>query len=92
MLTPLDDAMVGMMCKEGIFYVRYMDDLVILAKTRHVFRRAIKYVHRVKRSLQLRLHEKKRFIGKVSECFAFLGYMVKPGRRLHPSAESIRRF
>ena len=91
MLTPLDDAMVRMMHKEGIFYVRYMDDFVILAKTRHVFRRAIKCVHQVIRYLQLRLHEKKRFIGKVSEGFDFLGYTVKPGRRLRPSAENIRR-
>ena len=42
------------------------------------------------RDLQLRLHEKKRFIGKVSDGFDFLGYTVKPGRLLRPSAESIR--
>ena len=64
---------------------------MILAKKRHPFRRAIKRVHEVMRDLQLRLHENKRFIGKVSDGFDFLGYQVTPGRRLRPSAESIRR-
>ena len=91
MLTPLDDAMTELMRKEGIVYIRFMDDFIILAKTRHPFRRAIKRVHEVMRDLQLQLHEKKRFIGKVSDGFDFLGYTVKPGRRLRPSAESIRR-
>ena len=91
MLTPLDNAMAAMMRKESIFYIRYMDDLVVLAKTRHSFRRTIKRIHEIMHSLQLQLHKKKRFIGKVSAGFDFLGYIVRPGRRLRPSAESLRR-
>ena len=91
MLTPLDEAMQQLMRKTGIYYVRYMDDFLILAPSRRVFRRAIKCVHQVLRDLQLRLHTKKRFIGRVCRGFDFLGYTVTPGRRLRPSAESHRR-
>ena len=48
-------------------------------------------VHQVLRDLQLRLHTKERFLGKVCRGFDFLGYRVQPGRRLRPSAESHRR-
>jgi hypothetical protein len=91
MLTPLDEAMQQLMRKTGIYYVRYMDDFLILAPSRRVFRRAIKCVHQVLRDLQLRLHTEKRFIGRVCRGFDFLGYRVQPGRRLRPSAESHRR-
>ena len=43
--------------RAGIFYVRYMDDFVIMAKTRWAFRRAIAKVHGVMQKLQLRLHK-----------------------------------
>ena len=91
MLTPLDEAMQQLMRETGIYYVRYMDDFLILAPSRRVFRRAIKCVHQVMRHLQLRLHPEKRFIGRVCRGFDFLGYTVTPGRHLRPSAESHRR-
>ena len=75
-----------------IWYIRYMDDFVVLAKTRHQFSKAIKQVHAVMRQLKLTLHkEQKCFIGKTQTGFDFLGYQVCPHQRLHPSVESIRR-
>jgi len=69
-----------------------MDDFVVLAKTRHQFRKAIKKVHAVMRQLKLTLHqEQKCFIGKTETGFDFLGYQVNPRQQLHPSAESIKR-
>ena len=69
-----------------------MDDFVLLAKTRHQFRKAIKQVHAVMRQLKLTLHkEQKCFIGKTETGFDFLGYQVNPRQQLHPSAESIKR-
>ena len=76
----------------GLFYVRYMDDFVIMAQKRHQLRRAIKCVHEVLGRLGLRLHDSKRLIGKLSKGFDFLGYRVVPGHRLRSSAESKRRF
>jgi RNA-directed DNA polymerase len=72
-------------------YVRYMDDFVIMAPTRHKRRRAIKEVHAVMDALGLRRHATKRYIGKLNNGFDFLGYRVVPGRRLRTSAEGRRR-
>jgi hypothetical protein len=69
-----------------------MDDFVLLAKTRHQFRKAIKQVHAVMRQLKLTLHkEQKCFIGKTESGFDFLGYQVCPNQRLHPSAKNTGR-
>ena len=92
MLIPLDEAMNRLFRRYGLFYVRYMDDFVIMAQKRHQLRRAIKCVHEVLQRLGLRLHGSKRLIGKLSKGFDFLGYRVVPGRRLRSSAESKRRF
>ena len=92
MLTPLDASMNRLFRRYGLFYVRYMDDFVIMAQKRHQLRRAIKCVHEVLGLLGLRLHGSKRLIGKLSKGFDFLGYRVVPGRRLRSSAESKRRF
>jgi len=92
MLTPLDKTMEAEIRTGRIWYIRYMDDFVVLAKTRHQFRKAIKQVHAVMRQLKLTLHkEQKCFIGKTESGFDFLGYQVCPRQQLHPSAESIKR-
>ncbi len=65
-LVPLDEAVNGLWRRYGLFYVRYMDDFVIMAPTRHRLRRAIKEVHAVMSDLGLRLHATKRCIGQLS--------------------------
>ena len=92
MLIPLDEAMNRLWRRYGLFYVRYMDDFVIMAPTRHRLRRAIKEVHAAVARLGLCLHATKRCIGKLSNGFDFLGYRVVPRRRLRTSAEGRRRF
>ncbi len=62
------------LAKQPVFYIRYMDDIVILAKTRWKLRRAIASVNRVLQSLHLEKHPDKTFIGPVSKGFDFLGY------------------
>ncbi len=91
-LAPLDHAMVRRQRAGKLScYVRYMDDIVLLARTRWQLRRAIAELHACLRPLHLRLHPKKRFIGKLSRGFDFLGYQLHPGRKLRPSHESQRR-
>ena len=87
MLIPLDEAMNRLWRCYGLFYVRYMDDFVIMVPTRHKLRRAIEEVPAVMGDLGLRLHATKRCIGKLSNGFDFLGYRVVPGHRLRTSAE-----
>jgi len=72
MLTPLDKAMEKEIRTGRLWYIRYMDDFVILAKTRHQFRCAMKQVHGVMRQLKLTLHRKQKcFIGKTETGFDF---------------------
>jgi hypothetical protein len=62
MLTPLDKTMEAEICAGYIWYIRYMDDFVLLVKTHHQFRKAIKQVHTVMRQLILTLHKKTKML------------------------------
>ncbi len=90
-LLPLDAAMHRHVVSGRIHYVRYMDDIVILAKTRWHLRAAIRSLIVVIESLGLCLHQEKRFVGRIDKGFDFLGYQIHPSRRLRPSAQSLRR-
>lgn len=91
-LLPLDRALEHLTAGGRLFYRRYMDDVVILAKTRHQLRKAIRAVHRALSPLGLRLHERqKRHIGRTAGGFDFLGYRLQPGRLLRPSEASVDR-
>ena len=69
-LKPLDDRMADL----GCFYVRFMDDWVVLAPTRWKLRKAIKAVNEVMADLQVEKHPDKTLIGRIARGFAFLGY------------------
>jgi hypothetical protein len=56
-----------------VHYVRYMDDIVLLASTRWQLRRAIAALHEEIAPLGLRLRRVKRFIGRTTQGFDFLG-------------------
>ena len=90
-LTPLDNAMQRLISKGKIYYVRYMDDIVILSKTRWRLRSAIRILIKTVHSLGLDLHKRKRFVGRIDKGFDFLGYQIEPGRKLRPSPESLKR-
>jgi RNA-directed DNA polymerase len=59
---------------DGLFYVRYMDDILILAPTRWKLRRAIKALNESFAALKLEKHPDKTFIGRIDRGFDFLGY------------------
>jgi hypothetical protein len=64
--------------RTGLFYVRFMDDILVLAPTRWKLRRAVKAVNHVLGSLQLEKHPDKTFIGRIERGFDFLGYHFTP--------------
>jgi hypothetical protein len=69
-LTELDEA-----CEHlGVFYIRFMDDIVVLAPTRWTLRTAVKVVNQVLASLGLVKHPEKTFIGRIEKGFDWLGY------------------
>lgn len=74
-LTVLDEAL----SKEDLHYARYMDDIVILTRTRWQLRRAIKTLNQIFNSLKLKQHPDKTFIGKIERGFDFLGYNFSHG-------------
>jgi hypothetical protein len=92
-LAPLDHAMAQRMRRgQLVSYVRYMDDFVLLARTRWQLRRAIAQLHEILSGLGLRVHRKEKvFIGAATKGFDFLGYQFHPRRKLRASRESLRR-
>ena len=78
--------------KRDIFYIRYMDDIIILVKKRWHLRSAIALLQKTTQILGLRMHQQtKCFVGRVEQGFDFLGYRFHPSRKLRPSDESLRR-
>jgi len=91
-LSPLDNAMEKLCKKKKIFYIRYQDDVVILAKSRWELRRSLKVLYSVLSQLKLEVHTKeKRYIGRTDKGFSFLGYFFKPNCKLRPSRTSLKR-
>ena len=60
--------------KEGLFYLRYMDDIVILTKTRWHNRKAVRLLNTCFNRLKVKQHPDKTFIRKIEIGFDFLGY------------------
>ena len=87
-LMPLDKAMGQI---NGIFYARFMDDWVVLTKSKSALRKIVKITHEVVNALKLKLHPMKTYIGKISHGFNFLAYYMDH-QKLLPSLETIRRF
>ena len=79
------------MARSGLFYVRFMDDILVLAPTRWRLRRAVKAVNEVLGSLQLEKHPDKTFIGRIERGFDFLGYHFGP-EGLTLAAKTIEQF
>ncbi len=73
-LKPLDDVMKD----SGFFYVRFMDDWVVIAPSRWKLRKVVKQANRILNGLQLEKHPEKTFIGRAKRGFSFLGYYLTP--------------
>ena len=77
--------------RTGLFYVRFMDDILVLAPTRWSLRRAVKAVNEVLASLRLEKHPDKTFIGRIEKGFDFLGYHFGPDG-LRAAKATIQKF
>ena len=70
-LKALDEQMAG---DTRYFYRRYMDDVIILAKTRWHLRKAVRTVNQHFHQLKVEQAPDKTFIGRIEKEFDFLGY------------------
>lgn len=78
-LKSLDERME----KLDLFYVRYMDDWVIMSKTRWKLKKAIRVMKDTMEELRLELHPEKTFVGRIAKGFDFLGYrLTRKGLRI----------
>ena len=59
---------------KNLYYVRYMDDILILTKTRWQNRKAVKALNQILNQLKVEKHPDKTYIGKIENGFDFLGY------------------
>ena len=64
--------------KNNLDYVRYMDDFVIFAKSRHQLRKIVKSVYQTIKPLGLHLASAKKWLGRVKYKISFLGYQISP--------------
>ncbi|WP_197517641.1 reverse transcriptase domain-containing protein [Colwellia sp. PAMC 20917] len=70
-LKGLDDRMAG---DKRCFYRRYMDDIMVLAKTRWYLRCGIRTVNQHFNALKVEQAPDKTFIGRIEKQIDFLGY------------------
>ncbi len=66
------------MPRSGLFYVCYMNVILVLAPTRRRLRKAVKAVNEVLGSLRIEKHLDKIFIGRIENGFNFLDYHFGP--------------
>jgi hypothetical protein len=76
---------------QGVFYARYMDDWVVLTKSKTALRKVVKITHTILNALKLKMHPTKTYLGKINHGFNFLGYYMDD-KKILPSIESINRF
>jgi len=86
-LKELDEQMAG---DTRYFYRRYMDDIVVLAKTRWHLRNAMRTVNQHFNELKIEQAPDKTFIGKISKGFDFLGYHFD-GKQLTVAAKTVEK-
>ena len=80
-----------MMTERRLFYVRYMDDILIMTKTRWQLRRAIRVLNETFNELKLEKAPNKTSIGIIERGFDFLGYRFS-GRILTLARTTYERF
>lgn len=59
---------------KDVYYIRYMDDILILSKMRWHNRKVVRQLNQILAKLKVEKHPDKTFIGKIEKGFDFLGY------------------
>jgi RNA-directed DNA polymerase len=59
---------------KNVYYICYMDDILVLSKTRWQNRKVVRELNQILNGLKVEKHPDKTFIGKIEKGFDFLGY------------------
>ena len=86
-LTPLDHAMERQVKRGDCFYARFQDDIILVARKRHVLRRMRLKMYKVLNALMLTLRSEKTYLGRSHKGFDLLGYHISPDG-LSPSLQT----
>lgn len=78
--------------KLPVFYVRYMDDILMMAKKRWHLKNGIRLVNQEFAALKLAKHPDKTFIGRTEKEFDFLGYRFCAGKEIAVSEKTQANF
>lgn len=73
-MLPIDKLLTN----DDVFYIRFMDDWVVLAKARRHLGKTVKQTNQMLCRLKLEKHPDKTFIGLIKSGFDFLGYHFTP--------------
>jgi RNA-directed DNA polymerase len=65
------DILDRQMAQHGLFYVRFMDDILVLSPTCWKLRRAFRTLNGLFNTLKLEKHPDKTFIGKIERGLSF---------------------
>jgi len=65
--------------RHDVRYIRFMDDLLILSRTRWKLKRAVKAMNSILGRYGMEKHPRKTDMGRVERGFDFLGYRLSPG-------------
>ena len=76
-LKVMDDKIGGYCERHGLRYYRFMDDWLILCKTRHQLRTVVRLMYEVLDGVKQTVHPFKTYIGRIKDDgFDFLGYRI----------------
>lgn len=77
---------------KGLRYQRFMDDFVILCKTRWQLRRSVATLNRALKTMGFEKHPDKTFIGRITRGFDWLGYRIGQQGIQGPSKRALANF
>lgn len=81
-LQTLDERLSKLAARFNGFYARYMDDIVVIAPTRHKLRRMRRVLYEELNTKRLSLRPEKTHVGRGDKAFEFLGYRFDKGNDL----------
>ena len=66
--------------KKDMYYQRFVDDIIVLTKTKHQQKRAMKAIYQILRKHKMTTRYEKTFRGKTSDTIVYLGRKIKNGK------------